>query len=134
MRKINQIIIHCAATPPNMDIGADKIRQWHKERGFNDIGYHYVIKRNGELQRGRDIGTQGAHARGHNKNSIGICLVGGVDKNMKPDDNYTIMQKRKLRSLLNFLVVTFPGSEVLGHRDLPGVTKDCPCFDVIKWY
>jgi len=134
MRKIDQIIIHCSATPPQMDIGTEEIREWHKERGFNDVGYHYIIKRGGELQKGRSIDVQGAHARGHNKNSIGVCLIGGLDKDMKPNDNYTIMQKRKLRTLVNVLVVTFPGSEVVGHRDIPGVSKDCPCFDVIEWY
>jgi len=134
VRNIDKLIIHCSATPEAMDIGESEINQWHKQRGWSSIGYHYVIRRSGKLERGRDIGRAGAHARGYNKDSIGICLIGGVDENSKSCDNYTISQKRKLQQLLNFLVITFPSSEVLGHRDVKGVRKSCPCFDVREWY
>lgn len=134
MRDISKIIIHCAATLPTMDIGAEEIRTWHVQRGFSDIGYHYVIRRDGKIEKGRDIGIAGAHARGHNINSIGVCLVGGVDAHNDPCDNFTDKQKRALQKLLSFLTLTFPASEVLGHRDLPNVRKACPSFDVREWY
>ena len=133
MRNINQIIVHCSATPPSMSVGAEDIRRWHLEKGWSDIGYGYVIKRNGEIEKGRDIARAGAHAKGYNRNSIGICLVGGVDENGKPDDNYRIIQYQSLKTLIHILEITFPIESVLGHRDLPNVNKPCPCFDVQSW-
>ena len=134
MRNINQIIVHCSATPPSMIVGADDIRKWHITRGWSDIGYHYVIRRNGVTEAGRDIEKAGAHAKGHNEDSIGICLIGGIDEEGKPDDNYTLLQYNELLRLINFLKITFPIKLLKGHRDLPGVTKACPCFDVDAWY
>jgi len=134
MRNIDKIIVHCAATKPSMDIGVKEIRNWHLDRGWSDVGYHYIIRRNGKIEKGRSIDVVGAHARGHNKNSIGICLVGGVNENGKADDNFAIIQYQKLIMLIDFLAITFPGSEILGHRDLPGVTKECPCFDIKAWF
>ena len=83
MRDINQIIVHCSATPPSMIVGADDIRKWHKARGWSDIGYHYVIKRNGVTEKGRDITRVGAHAKGHNEDSLGVVLIGGIDEDGK---------------------------------------------------
>lgn len=134
MRDIKKILVHCAATPPSMDIGADVIRGWHvNERGFQDIGYHYVIKRDGTLEPGRNIRIAGAHCRGHNFTSIGVCLVGGVNDDGKAEDNFTDAQKNTLRSLLDVLTVTFK-CEVHGHRDMRGVNKACPSFDVKEWF
>ena len=111
MREIKKIIVHCAATPPSMNIGAKEIRDWHmspsKTTPFSDIGYHYVIRRNGEIEKGRDISIAGAHAFGHNFNSIGVCLVGGIDDNKKADDNYTLKQYNSLLDLIKFLNDSF---------------------------
>lgn len=134
MRGIKKIIVHCAATPSAMDIGAEEIDVWHKQRGFDEIGYHYVIRRCGKLEKGRDIAKAGAHCRGHNFSSIGVCLVGGIDEHGQACDNFTNQQKRKLQQLLNFLTLTFDEAEVVGHRDVKGVKKACPSFDVRSWY
>ena len=85
MRKVNLLVIHCAATKPNMDIGRDEIDSWHKARGWSGIGYHYVIRRDGRIESGRPVEQAGAHASGYNANSIGICLVGGINHNGKPE-------------------------------------------------
>jgi N-acetylmuramoyl-L-alanine amidase len=126
-----------------MDIGATEIRRWHtdpkpKGQGWNDIGYHFVVRRNGIVEDGRPVRLSGAHAAGHNTDSIGICLVGGVDADdkMKADCNFTSLQWDALFELVNSLTDEYriaPGG-VLGHRDLPGVTKACPCFDARAWW
>jgi len=134
MREINKVVVHCSATKQSMDIGAEDIRGWHKSKGWDDIGYHYVIRRNGVVEKGRDVSIAGAHAKGHNFNSIGICLVGGIDNDSKADDNYTLKQYNALIQLISFLEITFPIDDVLGHRDLPSVNKSCPCFSVRAWY
>ena len=133
MRPIREIIIHCAATPPNMDIGATEIDRWHRQRGFKGIGYHFVIRRSGVLEQGRPLERIGAHAKGHNRYSIGICWVGGLDKNGKPADNRTDAQRTTLETLVKALHSIYPYARILGHRDLPGVNKACPCFDVDRW-
>tara|TARA_R110000851_G_scaffold198642_1_gene349710 strand:+ start:923 stop:1345 length:423 start_codon:yes stop_codon:yes gene_type:complete len=134
MRKIKKIIVHCSATPESMDVGSEEIRRWHKERGWSDIGYHDVIRRDGTLEKGRDISIAGAHAKGHNFSSIGVCLIGGVDGNGKGEDNFAIIQKQNLRVYLDFMALRFPNAEILGHRDIEGVKKECPCFNVREWY
>ena len=134
MRKITSVdwlVIHCAATPPDMDIGVFEIRQWHMRRGWSDIGYHYVIRRDGAIEKGRSDTAPGAHAAGYNMNSLGICLVGGLKQGTsKAEDNFTDAQFEALVSLLKTLKVRYPLAEYLGHRDLPGVRKACPSFDV----
>lgn len=133
MREINLIVIHAAATPPGMDVGVEEIRRWHvDERGWSDIGYHYVIRRDGRFEAGRPIERQGAHARGYNENSIGVCLVGGVDEDGNADCNYTAFQWTQLAILIEGLMKAYPDAEVLGHRDL-GSNKACPVFDVKAW-
>jgi len=134
MRKINWLVIHTAATRPSMDIGVKEIRQWHKQRGFNDIGYHYVIRRNGKIEKGRDDSKIGAHVRGYNRDSLGISLVGGVnERTLKPENNYTAAQWASLESLLKKLSAKYPEANVKGHRDFPNVAKACPCFDAEPW-
>lgn len=141
MRKINMLVIHCADTTPDMDIGAREINDWHvKERGWKAIGYAYVIRRSGALELGRDLDKDGdvveevgAHAAGYNANSIGICLVGGKSKKGGAENNFTPHQFKMLAWLVGELESKFPGCDVLGHRDLPGVTKQCPSFDVREW-
>ena len=100
MRKINLIVIHCSDTYARMDIGVNEIRQWHLQRGFNDIGYHYVIRRDGAIEQGRPIEKPGAHAAGYNTNSIGICYAGGKGDNNQPEDNRTPEQKQAMYDLV----------------------------------
>lgn len=134
-RTIDSIAVHCAYTPPNMDIGAATIDRWHKDRGFTGIGYHFVIRRNGSMEQGRPLRQPGAHVQGHNARSIGICLIGGKAAQADlPEMNFTNDQFAALRCLLEHLTAHFPQAAVMGHRDYPGVTKACPCFDVASWW
>lgn len=130
MRHINQIIWHCAATKEGVDVSMETIRAWHKRQGWRDIGYHYVIELDGAVKEGRPLKLQGSHAKGHNRNSIGICYVGGVDKNMKPKDTRTPEQKAALYKLTEELLGQFPGATVHGHNEF--AAKACPSFDVQK--
>lgn len=125
------IIIHCSATRPSMDIGVREIRQWHKrDNGWLDVGYHFVIKRDGSIEIGRQINQVGAHTKGFNSTSIGICLVGGVNEKMKPEDNFTPAQFAALKGLVASLKEQFPDAlSVKGHRDFDP-KKACPSFDV----
>lgn len=131
MRKITQIVIHCSATPEGKAFTAADIDRWHRERGFNRIGYHFVVGLDGSIQTGRDIADVGAHVAGHNANSIGIVYIGGLAKDGKtPKDTRTPAQKEAIRHLVDTLKGYHPGVEVLGHRDFHGVAKACPSFDV----
>ena len=136
MRPIDTIIVHASATRPSMDIGAGTIRKWHKARGWSDIGYHWVIRRDGIVEPGRPLARPGAHTRGHNRTSIGICLIGGVDVDNAPDANFTRSQYESLERVIRGSIATANGSitTILGHRDFPGVTKACPCFNVSTWW
>jgi N-acetylmuramoyl-L-alanine amidase len=142
MRKINEIVIHCSATKANVDenitlpgedIGLREIDKWHRARGFNRIGYHYVIRRDGTVEPGRPVDQAGAHVENHNANSIGICLVGGVDESGRAENNFEPAQWRALKALIIGLSRACPLAAILGHRDYPGVKKDCPCFDARAW-
>ncbi len=139
MRIISQLIIHCAYTKPSMDIGADEIRAWHLDRGWSDIGYHYVIRRDGTLENGRDLDKDGdvdeevgAHALGFNANSIGICLIGGMREEGGSECNYTSVQWKALEDLIRLKRHEYPNVEVLGHNDLT-TAKTCPVFNVKQW-
>lgn len=128
------IVVHCAATDASQDVGAREIDQWHRKRGFLCIGYHYVIRRNGIVEYGRDRDAVGAHVNppaGINSTSVGICMVGGGSK--KQDNNFTPEQWSKLEGLLGQLRATYPNAVIQGHRDFPGVNKWCPSFDVKEW-
>lgn len=131
MRRIDEIIIHCSATPEGKDYTVEDITRWHKEKGFDTIGYHYVIYRDGSIHNGRPEGLQGAHCYRHNQHSIGICYIGGLDKNRKPKDTRTKEQKKALEKLVTGLMKDYPGAMVYGHRAF--AKKDCPCFDVYEW-
>jgi N-acetylmuramoyl-L-alanine amidase len=134
-RRINSIVIHCTATPPHMDIGVPTVRKWHvEERGWSDIGYHFLVTRDGTVCVGRPLSRAGAHAKGHNADSIGVCYVGGVDENMKPQDNRTEAQASAMYDLICELTTRFHVTDVLGHCDLPRVTKACPSFNVRQWF
>lgn len=132
MRNIDSIIIHCSDTYPDMDIGVTEIREWHMEapRNWSDIGYHYVIRRDGIIELGRSIRKPGAHCKGHNMGSIGICLVGGRSGANKPKDNFTPEQKDTLASLVRLTCNDYgPSLEVLAHCELDP-NKTCPNMDI----
>jgi len=125
------IVVHCSATPAYMDVGAPEIKRWHLARGWSDIGYHWVVRRNGTMERGRKQNLQGAHCKQVNSTSIGICLVGGTYEDNEPHDNFTMEQYASLKTLVYGLWLEYPSiSAVCGHRDIPGVSKDCPSFEV----
>lgn len=133
MRTIKNIIVHCSATRASQDIGAAEIDTWHKQQGWDEIGYHFVIRRNGEIEKGRALEKIGAHCRGHNAESIGICLVGGIDKDGKPENNFTQNQFSALRSLTAKLQGQFSAIQhIHGHNEF--ANKACPCFDVKEFF
>ena len=136
MRRIDYIVIHCSDTMPSMDIGVKEIRRWHVNyNSWSDVGYHYVIRRDGTIEKGRDITTIGAHVKGFNNHSIGICWIGGANEETKdPEDNRTPEQQIALRMQIDRLLEAFPDAVLMGHNDFPNVQKDCPCFDVCDWY
>ena len=127
----DRIVIHCSATPPAHDIGRVQIDQWHKARGWAGIGYHFVIRRDGILEYGREATKVGAHARGYNKRAIGICLIGGIDEVGRPTANFTQAQWAALERLLSALKLIWPAAEVIGHNEVSA--KACPSFDVQAW-
>ncbi|PQJ58196.1 lysozyme [Vibrio chagasii] len=121
------ITVHCSATPPQQDIGVNDIRRWHKKRGWRDVGYHFVIRRDGKVELGRPLSQTGAHVKGHNKSNIGVCMIGGCDAKQQPDDNFTFSQRKALFGLVAALQEQFSISDkaVKGHKDW-GVNKACP--------
>lgn len=126
------LVVHCSATRPSQDFDVNDIRRMHLQRGFFDVGYHFVIKRDGTVQEGRPLDRQGAHAAHFNHLSVGVCMIGGVtehDVNVA-EDNFTPAQFESLKKVLADLRTKFPHAETLGHRDLPHVHKACPSFDV----
>lgn len=132
-RNIKELIVHCSGTPEGKDYSVDTIRQWHLQRGFSDIGYHYVIYRDGSIHIGRDESIIGAHCTGHNTNSIGVCYIGGCASDGKtPKDTRTTEQKQSLVKLLKELKTKYPQASIHGHRDF--ANKACPSFDATKEY
>lgn len=132
MRNINLIIVHCSATPEGRNVAVADFDRWHRERGFDGIGYHYVVYIDGSVHEGRPLNKVGAHCKGHNAHSIGICYIGGVDLNGKPKDTRTLAQKDALVNLLMRLKRRFPKAVIRGHRDF--AAKACPSFDATKEY
>lgn len=132
--KTNHIVLHCSATRGVQDVGVKEIRSWHKAKGWKDVGYHFVIRRNGKVESGRPERDVGSHVQGHNTASIGICMVGGLDdRTWRPSNNFTAAQWKSLAALVAQLVKRYPAAKVLGHRDFPRVQKACPCFDARTW-
>ena len=123
MRKINKIILHCSDTPAKMDIGAKEINKWHRQNGWASIGYHYVIRRDGTIEDGRNDATIGAHCFGYNRTSIGVCLVGR--------GKYTKKQFEALKTLLKELQDKYKDTSINGHYEFS--IKECPMFDVEEW-
>ena len=133
MRKINEIIVHCAATREGRDFTVEDITRWHKARGFATIGYHYVMYRDGSIHEGRPLEQIGAHCVGHNKHSIGICYIGGCASDGKtPKDTRTPEQKEALLALLRHLKARFPNATIHGHREF--AAKACPSYDAFREY
>lgn len=130
-RKVDLLIIHCSATPPNMDIGAKEIRRWHKNKGWSDIGYHDVIRINGSIERGRDYNKSGAHVRGYNSNSLGVVLVGGVDEYNDPEANFTQDEWKSIARYCRMVKAQLPHISIHGHNEFS--SKACPSFDVQEW-
>lgn len=133
MRSINEIIVHCSATPEGKDFTVADIDRWHRARGFDGIGYHYVVRLDGTVQAGRAIECAGAHCLRHNAHSIGVCYIGGVAKDGRtPKDTRTDKQKEALVRLLTKLRQQFPTARIHGHRDF--AAKACPSFDATTEY
>ena len=128
MRHIDLIVIHCSATRCDQNFSVTALIRWHEEK-FGFTGYHYYITRDGKIYQTRHENLVGAHAKGYNRHSLGICYEGGLDEQGKSADTRTPMQKQALLTLLHRLKKEHPDAEILGHRDLPNVHKDCPCFD-----
>jgi len=132
-RNIKYIAIHCAATKPSMVVPISRIREWHLKRGFNDVGYHFYIRRDGLVEYGRPIKTTGAHVKDYNSVSIGVCYEGGINEEGEPHDNRTQEQLKTMLRLMIELCSHYPKAVVKGHRDFPNVNKACPSFDVKEW-
>lgn len=133
MRKINEIIVHCAATPEGKNFKAADIDRWHRERKMKCIGYHYVVDLDGTVEPGRPESEIGAHCLGHNQYSIGVCYVGGLAADGKtPKDTRTATQKEALLALLKKLRAKYPKASIHGHRDF--AAKACPSFDATTEY
>lgn len=129
---MSRIIVHCSATLNKPSITMSTIDRWHRKRGFWMVGYHFVLLTNGSLEFGRPLEMAGAHVKGYNTYSIGICLIGGVDKNNAPQENFTDGQFYSLESLLKLLLLIYPDALIQGHRDL-NEHKACPCFNIQEW-
>jgi N-acetyl-anhydromuramyl-L-alanine amidase AmpD len=147
LTRVDYLVVHCSATSAARDIGAKELRAMHLQRGFRDIGYHYVVRRDGTIEKGRPDTEPGAHVEGFNNRSLGICLVGGTKADGKTAEcNFEPAQYAALASLLRKLESQHPNAKVLGHRDLSPDRnhdgkispnewlKECPTFDVIPWW
>lgn len=132
--KTEYIVIHCSATPPSMDIGVQEIDRWHRQKGWQGCGYHYVIRRDGSIETGRPDDVIGAHVANHNHNSLGICMVGGVAEKDKvtPENNFTEAQFASAQALISRMRAKYPEAKVRGHRDF--AKKACPSFDVKHYF
>lgn len=127
------IFVHCSATKAALDVGVREIRQWHKEQGWLDVGYHYVVRRDGTVEAGREESAVGSHAKGHNSTSVGVCLVGGLaDDGSKHEANFTSEQMQSLRTLLTELLEKYEGAALRAHHDV--AAKACPSFNLQHWW
>ena len=144
MRAIDLIVIHCSSTRENYALTEQALEASHRLIGFDGTGYHFYVRRDGRVLATRPVSKVGAHARGYNAHSIGICYEGGLDRYGNPKDTRTEWQRHSLSVLVGKLLQEYPGTCVVGHRDLsPDLngngevepmewTKQCPCFDVGK--
>ena len=126
------LVVHCSATKPSMDIGLREIKRWHvNDNGWRDVGYHYIIRRNGEVELGRSNRDTGAHAAGYNHKSISLCMVGGMAEDNSAENNFTAQQWTALLDLVKQIKVDYPEADVIGHNEISD--KECPSFDVQQW-
>lgn len=134
MRRIDYIVVHSSASPEGREDTAEDVTRWHLARRFKDIGYHYVIELDGIVFQGRPLPKQGAHVRGHNTHTIGICYIGGTDNTHQrnPKDTRTLDQMKSLEHLLTDLKTMFPDAEIVGHGNLAATS--CPSFDAREEY
>lgn len=132
MREIKYIVLHCTATPQNTSIDSIK-RYWREVLKWKSPGYHYIIAANGVVYNIHPIEKPSNGVAGHNQNSIHISYIGGVDAKGRALDNRTKEQKQGQIDILKKLLIQFPHAKILGHRDFPGVAKECPSFDVKNW-
>lgn len=146
MRPVNLIVVHCSATREDVDYTPEQLERDHRSRGFTRAGYHFYVRRDGEILPMRPLAMVGAHARAYNRLSVGVCYEGGLDKEGQPADTRTLEQKESLVVLLDWLLSHYPNGRICGHRDLSkDLNKDgriscgewikhCPCFDAEKEY
>ena len=132
-RSCSLLIIHCSATLPDQRVTVQDIDRWHRQRGFDCIGYHFYITVDGTIWTGRPLSRVGAHCKGYNAHSIGICYEGGLDEEGNPCDTRTLLQKAALVALINKLREIYPTADVVGHNDLD-LHKACPCFSAVGEY
>lgn len=129
MRIVDSVVVHCLATKPSMDVGVEEVRDWHvNERGWDDVGYHYIIRRDGTLESGRQLEVGGAHARGYNSRSIGVAYAGGLSEDGEPENNITENQIVTLSSLLELFVASGLTSwdRIYDHSELDPNKPHCP--------
>ena len=132
-RSVSLLIIHCSATLPGQRVSVQDIDRWHRQRGFSCIGYHFYITVDGTIWTGRPLSQVGAHCKGYNAHSIGICYEGGLDEEGRPCDTRTLLQKAALVALINKQRELYPAADVVGHNDL-NLHKACPCFSAVEEY
>ncbi|MCD8166986.1 MAG: N-acetylmuramoyl-L-alanine amidase [Bacteroides sp.] len=130
MRRIDLIVIHCLATRVDQDFTERDLEVCHRERGFRGTGCHFYIRKNRDIKSCRPLEEAGAHVKGYNAHSIGVCYEGGLDERGRPADTRTEWQKHSLRVLVRTLLIDYPGCRVVGHRELAPGLKECPCFEV----
>ncbi|QBZ69007.1 N-acetylmuramoyl-L-alanine amidase [Shigella phage VB_Ship_A7] len=125
------IFVHCSATKASMNVGLREIRQWHKEQGWLDVGYHFIIRRDGTIEEGRPVDVVGSHVKDWNSKSVGVCLVGGIDDKGKFEANFTPAQMQSLKEKLADLKDMYPDAEIKAHHDV--APKACPSFNLSRW-
>lgn len=131
-KSTDAIFVHCSATKPDMDIGVETIRMWHKQQGWLDVGYHFIIKRDGTVEEGRPVNVVGSHVKDWNSKSVGVCLVGGINAKGQFEANFTPAQMDSLRNKLEELMSKYPNAELMAHHSV--AAKACPSFDVKRWW
>lgn len=132
MRQIDEIILHCTATPADMVVTVAMVDGWHRQRGYDCIGYHFLVQQDGSILQGRSLEYEGAHCSGHNRSSIGIAYVGGLDpETCAPSDTRTFEQKMALKRLIVLLMAQYPIRKISGHYQY--AAKACPCFNVDEY-
>ena len=133
MRRITMIVLHCSGVMPGVHQDISVIDSYHRKKGWNGVGYHEYVRRDGTVQHGRPMWKVGAHVVHHNKHSIGICYEGGLNSASEPEDTRTPEQVRALRELVERYHAYFPDAVIVGHHDLDS-SKPCPCFDAVSEY